>query len=144
MCRIEILTTYRFTPQNPSTELGLNGVGTSTLPTHTLTVLFTDGSIQAEIILNSSASHAELRKLRTRLELISNSTRKLGGIYVYANASGVDGDARIMVSLRRGCKNAQYLVVSTYLFQYDGSSMVLMNGKVFAQSSQFSLKPVDV
>lgn len=42
-----------------------------------------------EIILNSSASHAELRKLRTRLDLIQNCTRKLGGIYVYANATGV-------------------------------------------------------
>lgn len=52
-----------FTPLNPSSYMGLNGV---------------------EIILNSSASHAELRKLRTRLDLISNSTRKLGGVYVYA------------------------------------------------------------
>lgn len=76
-----------------------------------------------EIILNSSASHAELRKLRQRLELISNSTRKLGGIYVYANASGVDGEARMM---------------------YDGSSMVLCNGKVLAQGAQFSLKEVEV
>lgn len=57
-----------FTPLNPSTYMGLNGV---------------------EIILNSSASHAELRKLSTRLSLISNCTRKLGGIYVYANAIGV-------------------------------------------------------
>jgi NAD+ synthase (glutamine-hydrolysing) len=65
-----------FTPLNPSTFLGLNG---------------------AEIILNSSASHAELRKLKTRLDLISNSTRKLGGIYVYANCNGVDGEARQIV-----------------------------------------------
>ncbi|KDN62121.1 putative glutamine-dependent NAD(+) synthetase [Colletotrichum sublineola] len=91
-----------FSPLNPSTFLGLNG---------------------AEIILNSSASHAELRKLRTRLDLVSNSTRKLGGIYVYANATGVDGEARML---------------------FDGSSMVLANGKVLAQSSQFSLKPVEV
>ncbi|KAI1880261.1 hypothetical protein JX265_001882 [Neoarthrinium moseri] len=78
---------------------------------------------RGEIILNSSASHAELRKLRTRLDLISNSTRKLGGVYCYSNASGVDGEARMM---------------------YDASSMVLINGKVMAQSSQFTLKPVDV
>ncbi|KAL0934142.1 glutamine-dependent NAD(+) synthetase [Colletotrichum truncatum] len=91
-----------FSPLNPSTYLGLNG---------------------AEIILNSSASHAELRKLKTRLDLIANSTRKLGGIYVYANATGVDGEARML---------------------FDGSSMVLANGKVLAQSSQFSLKPVEV
>ncbi|KAF7525337.1 hypothetical protein G7054_g11120 [Neopestalotiopsis clavispora] len=96
--RQQKLTIYR----NPSTYMGLNG---------------------AEIILNSSASHAELRKLRTRLDLISNSTRKLGGVYCYSNASGVDGEARMM---------------------YDASSMILINGKVMAQSSQFTLRPVDV
>ncbi|PHH87654.1 hypothetical protein CDD83_8588 [Cordyceps sp. RAO-2017] len=91
-----------FTPSNPSTYMGLNGV---------------------EVILNSSASHAELRKLLTRLQLIQNCTRKLGGIYVYANASGIDGEARMM---------------------YDGSSMILCNGRVLGQSAQFSLKPVEV
>jgi NAD+ synthase (glutamine-hydrolysing) len=50
-----------FTPSNPSVYSGLNG---------------------AEIILNGSASHCELQKLRTRLDLIKNATRKLGGIYV--------------------------------------------------------------
>lgn len=91
-----------FTPSNPSTYMGLNGV---------------------EVILNSSASHAELRKLRTRLDLIQNCTRKLGGIYVYANATGVDGEARMM---------------------FDGSSMILSNGHVLNQSSQYSLQPVEV
>jgi hypothetical protein len=91
-----------FTPLNPSTYMGLNGV---------------------EIILNSSASHAELRKLRTRLNLISNSTRKVGGVYVYANATGVDGEARMM---------------------FDGSSMIITNGKVLEQGAQFSLKDVEV
>lgn len=73
-----------FTPSNPSTYMGLNG---------------------CEIFLNSSASHAELRKLKTRLDLVANSTRKLGGIYVYANATGIDGEARMM---------------------FDGSSMILV------------------
>ncbi|KAI1611005.1 glutamine-dependent NAD(+) synthetase [Exophiala viscosa] len=91
-----------FTPLNPSTYMGLNGV---------------------EVIVNSSASHAELRKLNTRLSLIQNCTRKLGGIYIYANATGVDGEARMM---------------------FDGSSMILCNGKVMQQSSQFSLAPVEV
>ena len=67
---------------------------------------------------DKAASHAELRKLKTRLDLIANSTRKLGGLYVYANATGVDGDARIL---------------------FDGSSMVICNGTVLAQGSQFSL-----
>ncbi|TWU72542.1 hypothetical protein ED733_004147 [Metarhizium rileyi] len=91
-----------FAPSNPSTYMGLNGV---------------------EVILNSSASHAELRKLNTRLNLIQNCTRKLGGLYVYANATGVDGEARMM---------------------FDGSSMILCNGAVFGQSPQFSLKEVEV
>jgi len=91
-----------FTPLNPSTNMGLNGV---------------------EVIVNSSASHAELRKLNTRLSLIQNCTRKLGGIYIYANATGVDGEARMM---------------------FDGSSMILCNGSVMKQSTQFSLKPVEV
>ncbi|KND93209.1 Glutamine-dependent NAD(+) synthetase [Tolypocladium ophioglossoides CBS 100239] len=90
-----------FVPLNPSIFTGLNG---------------------AEITLNSSASHAELRKLRTRLELISNSTRKLGGIYIYANATGLD-EGRML---------------------HDGSSMVIQNGEVLAQGSQFSLAPVEV
>ena len=76
-----------------------------------------------EVFLNSSASHAELRKLESRLSLIANSVRKLGGIYVYANAIGVDGEARMM---------------------YDGSSMIIVNGKVLEQSAQFSLKSVDI
>ncbi|KAI1171259.1 NAD+ synthase [Nemania sp. FL0916] len=91
-----------FTPLNPSTYMSLNGV---------------------EIILNSSASHAELRKLKTRLDLIANSTRKTGGCYVYANATGVDGEARML---------------------FDGSSMILLNGKPLEQGSQFSLEPVEV
>jgi NAD+ synthase (glutamine-hydrolysing) len=76
-----------------------------------------------EIFTNSSASRVELRKLSTRLDLIKNCTRKLGGIYIYANVSGIDGDSRIM---------------------YDGSSMILCNGRVFSQGSQFSLRPVEL
>jgi len=91
-----------FVPANPSIGAGLNG---------------------AEIILNSSASHAELQKLRTRLDLIANSTRKLGGIYVYSNAVGVDGEARQM---------------------FDGSSMIVVNGDVLSQDDQFTLSTTSV
>lgn len=91
-----------FTPRNPSTYSGLDG---------------------AEIILNSSASHTELGRLKKRIDLIANSTRKTGGIYVYANATGVDGDARML---------------------FDGSSMVIANGDVMAQGAQYSLLPVQV
>lgn len=61
------------------------------------------------IFLNLSASYVELRKLRMRLNLILNSIRKLGGVYIYANATSVDGKACIM---------------------FNGSLMILANRKV--------------
>jgi len=75
-----------------------------------------------EIILNSSGSHHELRKLNTRVELILEATAKSGGVYMYANQRGCDGDR----------------------LYYDGSSMILSNGRVLAQGSQFSLNDVEV
>jgi NAD+ synthase (glutamine-hydrolysing) len=41
-----------------------------------------------EIITNSSASHFSLQKLDVRLKLISEATRKCGGVYVYSNVQG--------------------------------------------------------
>ncbi|OAA62146.1 glutamine-dependent NAD synthetase [Cordyceps fumosorosea ARSEF 2679] len=75
-----------------------------------------------EIITNSSASHFSLQKLDTRLKLIGEATRKCGGVYIYSNASGGDGDR----------------------LYFDGSAMILCNGQVLAQSPQFSLNDVDV
>ena len=90
-----------FTPQAPHIQLSLAGV---------------------DIIINSSGSHHELRKLDTRLDLIRSATAKCGGAYLYANQQGCDGDR---------------------LF-YDGSAMVLVNGTVRAQGTQFSLQDVEV
>lgn len=90
-----------FTPQSPHLEMALDGV---------------------DIITNSSGSHHELRKLDTRLNLIIEATRKCGGVYLYANQRGCDGDR----------------------LYYDGSAMIVMNGQVLAQGSQFSLKDVEV
>jgi len=75
-------------PKNPHVEYGLDGV---------------------EIITNGSASHHELRKLHTRLALITNASARNGGVYVYANQVGCDG-GRVY---------------------YDGSSMICMNGKIY-------------
>jgi NAD+ synthase (glutamine-hydrolysing) len=75
-----------------------------------------------EIITNSSGSHFTLRKLDTRLQLIMEATRKNGGTYVYSNQQGCDGDR----------------------LYYDGCAMVLSNGKLLAQGSQFSLSDVEV
>ncbi|MCJ1256915.1 glutamine-dependent NAD(+) synthetase [Lignoscripta atroalba] len=90
-----------FTPHAPHIDMSLNGV---------------------EIFTNSSGSHHELRKLDTRVNLIREATRATGGIYLYANQQGCDGDR----------------------LYYDGCAAIFMNGKCLAQGSQFSLNDVEV
>ncbi|KAL0953696.1 hypothetical protein HGRIS_004890 [Hohenbuehelia grisea] len=90
-----------FTPASPHILMGLDGV---------------------EIFTNSSGSHHELRKLYRRVELIKEATLKLGGIYLYANQQGCDGDR----------------------LYYDGCALIAVNGHVVAQGSQFSLNDVEV
>ncbi|KAI4859114.1 putative glutamine dependent NAD+ synthetase [Hypoxylon rubiginosum] len=76
-----------------------------------------------EVITNSSGSHFTLRKLNTRMQLITEATRKNGGIYIYANQQGCDGDR---------------------LYCESGCAMIICNGKLLAQGSQFSLTDVEV
>lgn len=76
----------------------------------------------ADIILNSSGSHHELRKLHRRIELIREATLKLGGVYLYANQRGCDGDR----------------------IYYDGCALIALNGEIIAQGDQFGLEDVDV
>ncbi|KAF2198549.1 putative glutamine-dependent NAD(+) synthetase [Delitschia confertaspora ATCC 74209] len=75
-----------------------------------------------EIFTNSSGSHHALRKLDIRLRLMAEATRKNGGVYLYANEQGCSGDR----------------------LYYDGSAMIVINGEVVAQGSQFSLNDVEV
>lgn len=49
-------------------------------------------------------------------------TQQLGGIYLYANQQGCDGDR----------------------LYYDGCALIAVNGRVVAQGSQFSLSDVEV
>ena len=90
-----------------------------------------------EIFTNSSASHHELRKLDRRIALILEATKKSGGIYVYANLKGWWS-----FQLRRhdwrlkGCGGER--------LYYDGCSMIIANGSIKAQGSQFSLNDVEV
>lgn len=42
--------------------------------------------------MNSSGSHHSLRKLDQRIALIQEATRKNGGVYLYSNQLGCDGD----------------------------------------------------
>ena len=74
-----------------------------------------------EIFVNSSGSHSELRKLQTRVALIREATRQNGGIYVYSNQRGCSGDR----------------------LYYDGCAMIIVNGRLLAQGSQFSLNDVE-
>jgi NAD+ synthase (glutamine-hydrolysing) len=73
-----------------------------------------------EITGNGSASHHQLRKLDTRLSYMIAATRKCGGAYLYANQQGCDGGR----------------------LYFDGCALIICNGAVLAQGSQFS--PLDV
>lgn len=75
-----------------------------------------------EIIANGSGSHHELRKLHRRIELMQNATAKNGGIYLYANQQGCDGGR----------------------LYFDGCALIMVNGQVVAQGSQFSPRDVEV
>ncbi|KAJ1622407.1 carbon-nitrogen hydrolase, partial [Pavlovales sp. CCMP2436] len=75
-----------------------------------------------EVIANGSGSHHELRKLDRRLQLLRSATAKAGGVYLYANQQGCDGGR---------C-------------YYDGCALVVVNGEVVAQGTQFSLRDVEV
>ena len=90
-----------FTPDSPHNHMGLNGV---------------------EIFSNSSGSHHSLRKLDVRISLVLEATRKSGGVYLYSNQQGCDGDR----------------------LYYDGCAMIVVNGELVAQGSQFSLNDVEV
>eukprot|EP01063_Lacrimia_lanifica_P034658 TRINITY_DN6442_c0_g1_i1.p1 TRINITY_DN6442_c0_g1~~TRINITY_DN6442_c0_g1_i1.p1 ORF type:complete len:815 (+),score=314.39 TRINITY_DN6442_c0_g1_i1:72-2447(+) len=90
-----------FTPDAPHITMGLDGV---------------------DIFTNGSGSHHQLRKLSTRINLMSSATSKSGGVYMYANQLGCDGGR---------------------LF-YDGCCMVWMNGRMLAQGSQFGMCDVEM
>lgn len=90
-----------WTPKAPHIEMALAGV---------------------EIFTNGSGSHHQLRKLQYRLDLLASATNHCGGVYMYANQRGCDG-------------NRLY---------FDGSSLIYVNGTLLAQASQFSLRDVEV
>ncbi|CAH1250576.1 NADSYN1 [Branchiostoma lanceolatum] len=75
-----------------------------------------------EIFTNASGSHFSLRKAYVRVDLVKSATAKCGGIYLFANQMGCDGDR----------------------VYYDGCSMIAINGSFVVQGSQFSLDEVEV
>ena len=75
-----------------------------------------------EIIGNGTGSHHELRKMNLRLDVVQSATRKCGGVYLYSNQRGCDGGR----------------------LYFDGGALIVCNGQVLAQASQFSLDDVEV
>jgi len=75
-----------------------------------------------EVFGNGSGSLHTLRKLHRRVDLMRFATSKVGGVYLYANQQGCDG-------------NRLY---------FDGSAMIFLNGELLAQASQFSPTDVEV
>ena len=61
-----------------------------------------------EIFSNGSGSHHELRKLHKRIDLIRSCTAKVGGVYLYSNLIGCDGER----------------------VYYDGCCLIALNGEV--------------
>ncbi|CAK8690570.1 unnamed protein product [Clavelina lepadiformis] len=75
-----------------------------------------------EIFTNSSGSHFNLRKAHERVDMVLSATSRVGGVYMWANQLGCDG-------------NRVY---------YDGCSMIAINGDIVVQGPQFSIKDVEV
>ncbi|CAI5448996.1 unnamed protein product [Caenorhabditis angaria] len=72
-----------------------------------------------DIICNGSGSHHILGKSNYRInQLILGSCGKVGGVYIYANHRGCDGDR----------------------VYYDGASTIAHNGELLAQINQFDIE----
>ena len=76
----------------------------------------------ADIIGNGSGSHHQLRKLDVRVNLMLGAMAKCGGLYLYSNQQGCDGGR----------------------LYFDGCAMIVSNGTLLKQGSQFSLNDVEV
>jgi len=89
-----------FTADGPHVALGLDGV---------------------EIFSNGSASHYESGKGAIRRTLVNGATARTGGVYLYANQHGVDGEGTLY---------------------YDGGSIISVNGSLVASTRAFPLNDV--
>lgn len=85
------------------------------VPNPTGANMYLDG---ADILINVSGSHYEAGKLERRKQLINDITHRCGGIYMYSNAEGGDGDR----------------------LYFDGASMIGMNGKMYAETDRFKMR----
>lgn len=75
-----------------------------------------------EIFTNGSGSYHQLRKGHTLVDLIKSCTMKCGGIYMYSNLRGCDGERAY----------------------YYGGSTIALNGDIIVRGEEFSLEDVEV
>ncbi|ODN01891.1 putative glutamine-dependent NAD(+) synthetase [Orchesella cincta] len=76
----------------------------------------------ADIIVNGSGSHAEIRKAFYAMELIKTASAKCGCLYAFSNLRGCDGER-------------------VYL---NGCSTIVLNGEVLKLGKQYALDDVEV
>jgi NAD+ synthetase len=76
-----------------------------------------------DILINGSGSHYEKGKQEEKREvLIKATTRKSGGVYIYSNLEGCDGER----------------------LYFDGGSIIAMNGKIQCVADRYLLKDVQL
>lgn len=73
-----------------------------------------------EIIINSSGSYMQLRKAYITTDLVKSASFKAGGVYIFSNLRGCDGQR----------------------VYFNGCSAVALNGEIIARGKQFSLQDV--
>ncbi|KAI4119281.1 MAG: hypothetical protein LQ345_000804 [Seirophora villosa] len=86
-------------------------------------------------------------KLNRRLELILESSKRSGSLYLYANQQGKSLFRATLT--QASCVRSQALFVEAGCdgagrSYYDGCSLIVMNGDVVAQGTQFSLNDLEV
>lgn len=75
-----------------------------------------------EIMVNGSGSYIQLRKAHITTDLVRNASFKAGGLYMFSNLRGCDGQ-RVW---------------------WNGNSAIALNGEIIARGKQFSLSEVEV
>ena len=75
-----------------------------------------------EIIGNSSGSHFQMNKQERRYEIVVNTSKKNGGVFLYSNLIGCDGGR----------------------LYFDGGSFVTLNGSVLNEGKRFMLQEMEI
>jgi len=75
-----------------------------------------------EIIGNSSGSHFQTNKQERRYEIVLNSSKKNGGVFLFSNLIGCDGGR----------------------MYFDGGSFITLNGHILNEGKRFMLQEIEV